>query len=52
MVEAGIIKQAKVKEKFLNDISGERENYSKPNYQAEISIKGGKTSLRDTRDHS
>ena len=32
ILEADIIKQVEMKEKFKKTISGERENYSKPNY--------------------
>ena len=39
ILEAVTIKQAEMKEKKTNT-SGERGNYSKPNYQAEISSKG------------
>ena len=40
MLEANTIKHAKIKEFFLNNTPEERENYSKPNYIAEISSKG------------
>ena len=40
ILEADIIKQAEMKEKSeKNNISGERESYSKPNYIAEITSK-------------
>ena len=40
-MEADIIKQMEMKEKNLKkSISGERGNYSKPNYIAETSPKG------------
>ena len=40
-MEADTIKQAEMKEKKLkNNTSGERENYSKPNYIEEIFSKG------------
>ena len=38
LLEADTIKHAEMKEK--KNTSGERENYSKPNYIAEISSKG------------
>ena len=40
MLEADTIKQAEMKEKLKKNTTGERENYSKPNYIAEISFKG------------
>ena len=36
MLKAETIKQAEMKEKLKIGISGEQENYSKPNYRAEI----------------
>ena len=37
---ADTIKQAEMKEKLKKNSSREQENYSKPNYTAEISSKG------------
>ena len=40
ILEADTIKQAEMREKKEKKISGEWENYSTPNYKAEISSKG------------
>ena len=39
ILEAHTIKHAEMKEKIKKNTSGERENYSKPNYIAEIRSK-------------
>ena len=40
ILESDTIKQVEMKEKIKKSISVEQENYSKPNYIAEISSKG------------
>ena len=39
MLETEIIKQMEMRERIKKSISGERGNYSKPNYIAKISLK-------------
>ena len=39
-MEVDTIKQVEMKKKLKKGISGERGNYSKPNYIAGISLKG------------
>ena len=40
ILEADTIKQGEMKEKIKKSISGESENYSRPNYMAETLPKG------------